>query len=112
MPIITTAIFTFILLIVIGIVVGILFNRRGRSWLGRQVADATGAGDVTYSLVGIAGSFMGFHVGRHTGPFALDDALRCRHHRRGLDDLAVARALKRPAIINQLPIASIDPPCP
>ena len=63
MPIITTAIFTFILLIVIGIVVGVLFNRRGRTWLGRQVADATGAGDVTYSLVGIAGSFMGFHVG-------------------------------------------------
>jgi uncharacterized membrane protein YeaQ/YmgE (transglycosylase-associated protein family) len=63
MPIITTAIFTFILLIVIGIVVGVLFNRRGRSWLGRQVADATGAGDVTYSLVGIAGSFMGFHIG-------------------------------------------------
>jgi hypothetical protein len=63
MPIITTAIFTFILLIVIGIIVGVLFNRRGRSWLGRQVADATGAGDVTYSLVGIAGSFMGFHVG-------------------------------------------------
>ena len=63
MPIITTAIFTFILLIVIGIVVGVLFNRRGRSWLGRQVADATGSGDVTYSLVGIAGSFMGFHVG-------------------------------------------------
>jgi hypothetical protein len=63
MPIITTAIFTFILLIVIGIVVGVLFNRRGRSWLGRQVADATGEGDVTYSLVGIAGSFMGFHVG-------------------------------------------------
>lgn len=63
MPIITTAIFTFILLIVIGIVVGVLFNRRGRSWVGRQVADATGAGDVTYSLVGIAGSFMGFHIG-------------------------------------------------
>ncbi len=63
MPIITTAILTFIILIVIGIVIGLLFNRRGRSWLGRQVADATGAGDVTYSLVGIAGSFMGFHVG-------------------------------------------------
>jgi uncharacterized membrane protein YeaQ/YmgE (transglycosylase-associated protein family) len=63
MPIITTAIFTFIILIVIGIVAGVLFNRRGRTWLGRQVADATGAGDVTYSLVGIAGSFMGFHVG-------------------------------------------------
>jgi hypothetical protein len=63
MPIITTAISTFIILVVIGIAVGLLFNRRGRSWLGRQVADATGAGDVTYSLVGIAGSFMGFHIG-------------------------------------------------
>lgn len=63
MPIVTTAILTFIILIVIGIVVGVLFNRRGRTWLGRQVADATGSGDVTYSLVGIAGSFMGFHVG-------------------------------------------------
>ena len=63
MPIITTAIMTFIVLVIIGIVVGIVFNRRGRSWLGRQVADATGAGDVTYALVGIAGSFMGFHIG-------------------------------------------------
>lgn len=63
MPIVTTAIMTFIVLVAIGIIVGLLFNRRGRSWIGRQVADATGAGDVTYSLVGIAGSFMGFHVG-------------------------------------------------
>src|SRR5262245_64477977 len=63
MPIITSAISTFVILVVIGIVIGLLFNRRGRSWLGRQVADATGAGDVTYSLVGIAGSFMGFHIG-------------------------------------------------
>lgn len=63
MPIVTTAIVTFIILIAIGIIVGLLFNRRGRSWLGRQVADATGAGDVTYSLIGIAGSFMGFHLG-------------------------------------------------
>lgn len=63
MPLVTTALMTFILLIVIGIIVGVLFNRRGRSWLGRQVAEATGAGDVTYALVGIAGSFMGYHVG-------------------------------------------------
>jgi hypothetical protein len=63
MPIVTTAIMTFIILVVIGIVVGLFFNRRARSWLGRQMADATGAGDVTYSLVGIAGSFMGFHIG-------------------------------------------------
>jgi uncharacterized membrane protein YeaQ/YmgE (transglycosylase-associated protein family) len=63
MPLTTTALMTFILLILIGIIVGVLFNRKGRSWLGRQVADATGAGDVTYALVGIAGSFMGYHVG-------------------------------------------------
>jgi hypothetical protein len=63
MPIVTTAILTFIILVAIGIVVGLFINRQGRSWLGRQVADATGAGDVTYSLVGIAGSFMGFHIG-------------------------------------------------
>jgi hypothetical protein len=63
MPIITTAIATFIILVAIGIIVGLVFNRRGRSLLGREVADATGIGDVTYSLVGIAGSFMGFHIG-------------------------------------------------
>ena len=61
--IVTTAIGTFIILIVIGIIVGLVFNRYGRSWLGRQVADATGAGDITYALVGIAGSFIGFHIG-------------------------------------------------
>ena len=58
-----SALSTFIILVVIGIVVGLLFNRYGRTWLGRQVADATGVGDVTYSLIGIAGSFMGYHVG-------------------------------------------------
>ena len=60
--IVTTAILTFIILIVIGVVVGLVFNRYGRSWLGRQVAGATRAGDITYALVGIAGSFMGFHI--------------------------------------------------
>lgn len=63
MALVTTALMTFIILILIGIVVGILFNRRGRSWFGRQVAETTGVGDVTYALVGIAGSFMGYHVG-------------------------------------------------
>jgi hypothetical protein len=60
--IVTSAIVTFLVVVVIGIVVGLAFNRYGRSWLGRQVAGATGAGDVTYALVGIAGSFMGFHI--------------------------------------------------
>lgn len=63
MPILTTAITTFILRVFIGIVVGIFMNRGSRSWLGRRVAEATGIGDVTYALVGIAGSFMGFHIG-------------------------------------------------
>lgn len=63
MALVTTALMTFIILILIGIVVGILFNRRGRGWFGRQVAETTGVGDVTYALVGIAGSFMGYHVG-------------------------------------------------
>lgn len=63
MPILTTAVMTFIVLVAIGIIVGLFFNRQGRSWLGRQVADVTGAGDVTYSLIGIAGAFMGFHIG-------------------------------------------------
>jgi hypothetical protein len=63
MPILTTAITTFILLVLIGAIVGIFMNRGGRSWLGRRVAEATGVGDVTYALIGIAGSFMGFHIG-------------------------------------------------
>ena len=63
MPILTTAITTFILLVLIGIIVGVFINRAGRGWLGRQVAEVTGVGDVTYALIGIAGSFMGFHIG-------------------------------------------------
>jgi hypothetical protein len=54
---------TFIILVLIGIIVGLFVNRGGRGWLGRRVAEATGIGDVTYALVGIAGSFMGFHIG-------------------------------------------------
>jgi uncharacterized membrane protein YeaQ/YmgE (transglycosylase-associated protein family) len=63
MPIVTTAVLHFAVVIVIGIAVGLLFNRYWRSWLGRQTAGATGVGNVTYALVGIAGSFIGFHLG-------------------------------------------------
>ena len=62
MPIITTGIANLIVILLIGIIVGLVFNRYGRSWLGRRVADVTGVGDITYALVGIAGSFIGFHV--------------------------------------------------
>ena len=62
MAIVTTGLLNLIVILAIGIIVGLMFNRYGRSWLGRQVADATGVGDVTYALVGIAGSFIGFHL--------------------------------------------------
>lgn len=63
MPIITIAAQHFVVALVIGAVSGLVFNRYWRSWLGRQTAGATGMGDVTYALVGIAGSFIGFHLG-------------------------------------------------
>lgn len=53
---------TFLLLVVFGAAVGFAMNRYGHSWLGRQVSGATGGGDITYALVGIAGSFMGYHI--------------------------------------------------
>ncbi len=62
MAIVTTGLVNLIVIVAIGIIVGLVFNRYGRGWLGRRVADATGVGDVTYSLVGIAGSFIGFHL--------------------------------------------------
>jgi len=62
MPIITTGIVNLVVILAIGIIVGLLFNRHGRSWLGRQTAGVTGVGDVTYALVGVAGAFIGFHV--------------------------------------------------
>ena len=54
---------TFLVLVIIGAGIGFAMNRYGRSWLGQHVADTVGAGDITYALVGIAGSFMGYHLG-------------------------------------------------
>lgn len=68
----TTPLVIFLVLVAIGVIVGLLFNRMGRSWLGRQVTDATGIGDITYSLVGIAGSFMGYHIGGIIGGFTTE----------------------------------------
>ncbi len=62
MPIVTTALMNLIVVLAIGIIVGLAFNRYGRSWIGRQTAGATGVGDITYALVGIAGAFIGFHI--------------------------------------------------
>jgi uncharacterized membrane protein YeaQ/YmgE (transglycosylase-associated protein family) len=51
-----------LLILVIGIVAGLIFDRfAGPGWLTRQVAGAR-RGMVTSALVGIGGSFIGFHV--------------------------------------------------
>ena len=53
---------TFLLVLVIGIVAGFLFDRlAGPSWLARQFSGST-RGIVTSALVGIAGAFVGYHI--------------------------------------------------
>jgi hypothetical protein len=52
---VTDPIVTFVLILVIGIVAGILFDRlAGPSWLARQFAGST-RGIITSALVGVAG---------------------------------------------------------
>ena len=54
---------TFLLVLAIGIVAGILFDRlAGPSWLARQFSGST-RGIITSALVGIAGAFVGYHIG-------------------------------------------------
>ena len=53
---------TLLIILIIGIVAGIVFDRvAGPGWLSRQLAGST-RGMVTSSLVGIAGAFIGYHV--------------------------------------------------
>jgi uncharacterized membrane protein YeaQ/YmgE (transglycosylase-associated protein family) len=53
---------TFLILLLIGIVAGLLAQRYLRSsWLTAQFAGRRAS--VTHVLVGIAGSFIGFHIG-------------------------------------------------
>jgi uncharacterized membrane protein YeaQ/YmgE (transglycosylase-associated protein family) len=53
---------TFLLILLIGIAAAIIFDRmgRGRGWFARQASGRRHV--VTSSLVGIAGSFIGYHV--------------------------------------------------
>lgn len=62
MPIVTTALATLIIVTAIGAIVGLAFNRYGRGWWGRNVAVGTQS-DITSALVGVAGAFIGFHIG-------------------------------------------------
>jgi uncharacterized membrane protein YeaQ/YmgE (transglycosylase-associated protein family) len=53
---------TFLLVLAIGVVAGILFDRlAGPSWLARQFSGSTRA-IVTSALVGVAGAFIGYHT--------------------------------------------------
>ena len=62
MPIINTALAHLLIIVAIGIIAGIAFNRFGRGWLARTVG-STRHTDITTALVGIAGAFIGFHIG-------------------------------------------------
>lgn len=61
MPLITTALANLLIIVAIGIAVGLAFNRYGRSWWARHIGGTRS--DVTCALVGVAGSFIGFHLG-------------------------------------------------
>ena len=58
---VTTAVQILVIVIVIGIIAGLIVNRYGRGWFG------TRASDMTAALVGIAGAFIGFHLGSAVG---------------------------------------------
>jgi uncharacterized membrane protein YeaQ/YmgE (transglycosylase-associated protein family) len=57
----STALANLVIILIIGIVVGLAFNRYARSWLARL--GMTRSSDITSALVGIAGAFIGFHLG-------------------------------------------------
>jgi uncharacterized membrane protein YeaQ/YmgE (transglycosylase-associated protein family) len=58
----TDPVVTFLLVLAIGIVAGILFDRlAGPSWLARQFSGST-RGVITSALVGVAGAFVGYHI--------------------------------------------------
>jgi uncharacterized membrane protein YeaQ/YmgE (transglycosylase-associated protein family) len=56
----STAFANLLIILVIGIVAGLAFNRYARSWLARL--GGTTRSDITAALVGIAGAFIGFHI--------------------------------------------------
>jgi uncharacterized protein YacL len=56
----STALLNFLIILAIGVVVGLAFNRYARSWLARLAE--TRQSDLTSALVGIAGAFIGFHI--------------------------------------------------
>jgi uncharacterized membrane protein YeaQ/YmgE (transglycosylase-associated protein family) len=51
----------FLIVLLIGVVAGLLAHRLRTSWIAAQIAGRRGM--VTSALVGIAGSFIGYHLG-------------------------------------------------
>ena len=92
MPLLTTAIAHLLVILAIGLIVGIVFNRFGRSWFGRATSSA-GLGDVTYvgwnrRSIHRLSCRCGF------GALAVSTfALPYGSRRRGTDRVAVARSL-------------------
>ena len=73
----------FLLLLIIGIAAGLLFDRvAGPGWLSRQFAGPNRM-LVTSGLVGIAGSFVGYHLAVLIGHRRLRRASRRRDRRAG-----------------------------
>ena len=60
MPIVTSALANLLIILLIGVVAGLFFNRYSRNWLAR--IGGSSRSDLTSALVGIAGAFIGFHV--------------------------------------------------
>ena len=59
---ITDPVITFFLVLAIGIIAGLLFDRlAGPSWLARQFSGSTRS-IITSALVGVAGAFVGYHI--------------------------------------------------
>jgi uncharacterized membrane protein YeaQ/YmgE (transglycosylase-associated protein family) len=67
----TTALQTLVVVVLIGVIAGLVINRYGRGLFGSR------ASGLTASLVGIAGAFIGFHLGAAVGlvPFPVMDYL-------------------------------------
>jgi uncharacterized membrane protein YeaQ/YmgE (transglycosylase-associated protein family) len=61
MPIITTALANLLIVTIIGIAAGLLMGRYTRGWLARATTSKHSA--ISHALVGIAGAFIGFHLG-------------------------------------------------
>ena len=65
MPILTSALANLLIVLLIGAVAGLLFNRYSRSWLAR--IGGSSRSDLTSALIGIAGAFIGFHISAIVG---------------------------------------------